>query len=828
MPRLPHPGELWNKTGLQSRLAIALSIPLLIAAVAQTHLSIRSNAIIAQQQIDQEIRQLLPLLAPQVAEQVITGDYATLRQLLKAQVDHRHVLKRIAWTDLDGRLLAVEGEAKEAVAPRWFSAYLGIVPETESQRIVLGGVDYGELSINVTHVPMENVLWAQSMQQIWQLTIAIVLAIVIVTVITRASLAVVRNLADNAQRFSQGDHDVSIPERGSPELRSAARAFNEMAARIGHLVSTLALSQNETREQLHFTQELIEALPIPIYFKDRDGRYLGVNRAWESFFSIGRGQVLGRTVHDVYTRELDFADYQHAKDALLWVRPGCQAYDAIITPSDKKLHNVVFYQATYTDTEGKVLGLIGTIVDITESKAAEEKLTRLAYYDLLTGLPNRLLLMERLKQALAEAKRSNHKVAILYIDLDRFKYINDSLGHDIGDKFLYLVAQRLVAQARPDDVVSRFGGDEFALLIKGVEHLDDLSDLAQRIVDSLTQPIHVKEHELFAAPSIGVTLYPEDASDAESLIKNADIAMYHAKSQGGSTFRSYIPEMNVRSSRHLAIEMGLRHALDRNEISLVFQPQVDLATGRVAGAEALLRWISPDIGEVPPSEFIPLAEESGLILRMGEWALHKACAQIRAWHGEGFADLRIAVNLSSRQIQHGCILTQVREALTEAGLDGRYLELEMTESILIAENDSTHDAFNKLHNLGVRFSIDDFGTGYSSLSYLKSFPINAVKIDRMFLHGVPGNPDSSAIVAAIIAMARSLGIGVTGEGVETKEQLDFLRRHGCDSMQGYYFSKPIPADEFTALLHEGRKLSLGALIPASITSMRKRQQSRES
>ncbi len=821
MSRLLGVVGLWKNMGLQSRLAIAISALLLVAAALQTHLSIRSSAAITQKQLDQEIEQLLPLLAPQVAEQVVIGDYATIRQLLKAQVDHRLVVDRIVWTDLDGRTLAVEGKTEEAEAPRWFSSYLGIVSGKKSQRIVLGGVDYGEIAVNITHVPMENVLWKQFVHQSWQLTIAILLSILIITLIMRASLAVIRTLADNARRLSHGDYKVSIPEHGSPEMKSAAHSFNEMAARIGDLVSTLSLSQCETREQLHFTQELIEALPIPIYFKDRDGRYLGVNKAWESFFGIVRGSMLGRTVRDVYTKDPDFADYQHTKDALLWVRPGSQAYDAIITPADKKLHNVVYYQATYTDTEGKVLGLIGTIVDVTESKAAEEKLMRLAYYDLLTELPNRMLFMERLKEALTEAKKHNHKAAILYIDLDRFKYINDSLGHDVGDKFLYLVAQRLLAQARPDDVVSRFGGDEFALLIKGVERVDDLGNLAQRIVDSLTQPIQVDDRELFAAPSIGLTIYPDDASDAEGLIKNADIAMYHAKSQGGSTFRSYIPEMNVRSSRHLAVEMGLRHALDRNEISLVYQPQVDLATGRVSGAEALLRWTSPDIGNVPPSEFIPLAEESRLILRIGEWALHKACAQVRSWQNEGFADLRIAVNLSSRQIQHGCILTQVKEALSNAGLDGRHLELEMTESILIAESDSTHDAFNKLHKLGVRFSIDDFGTGYSSLSYLKSFPIDAVKIDRMFLRGVPSNPDSSAIVAAIVAMARSLNIGVTAEGIETKEQLDFLRRHGCDSMQGYYFSKPIPADEFSALLREGRKLALGAPIPASVTTIRK-------
>ena len=812
--------RFWSDLGLQTRLVTTLGVLFLIAAGLQTHLSIRDAATAAHAHLAKEAQELLPLLAPLIAEQAVIGDYATIRQMLKAQVDHRVAIDRIVWTDMRGMALEVSEPKIEAAAPHWFSAYLDMTPRPSSQRITLGGADYGALTAYVTSIPSENALWEQFLRHTWQLTLAISLVFMAIALIMRANLTVVRSLAASAQRFSRGDHNVRIPERGSPELRAAAYAFNDMATQIGDLVSTISVSRNEFREQLHFTQELIEALPTPIYFKDCEGRYIGVNRAWESFFSIARGTALGRTVHDIYLRDPQFAAYQHTKDKLLWERPGCQAYDAILTSADKKLRNVVYYQATFTNTDGKVSGLIGTIVDITDRKEDEEKLRQLAYYDPLTELPNRLLCMEQLRQAISEAERSGRKVAILYIDLDRFKYINDSLGYDVGDKFLKLVSLRLRELVRPGDTVSRFGGDEFALLLENIEQVEDVTRLAQRIIDCFMQPLHVAERELFATPSIGITLYPLDADNAENLIKNADAAMYHAKSRGGSNFQFYTLEMNLRTARRLAIETALRHALERGEITLHYQPQVDLTTGHVIGAEALLRWQHPELGLISPVEFIPISEEDGLILPMGEWALRTACAQLRTWQNEGFSDLRIAVNLSSKQLQQGRLVPQVRAALAQAGLDGRYLELELTESMLIGDSEITRAAFAELDALGVKFSVDDFGTGYSSLSYLKLFPIDAVKIDRSFLRGVPSDPDSVAIAAAIIAMARSLGIGVVAEGVETVDQLEFLRRRGCATMQGYYFSKPIPAAEFTAMLKEGRRLLLQPL--AGVTSLRPR------
>lgn len=812
--------KIWSGLGLQTRLVTTLGVLLLTAAGLQAHLSMRAAATAAHAQLANEVQELLPLLTPLIAEQAVIGDYATIRQMLKAQVDHRVDIDRIVWTDMRGLALEVDKPKIEAAVPRWFSAYLDMTPRPLSQRVILGGVDYGELTAYVISTPTENALWEQFLHLTWQLTLAISLVFMAIALIMRANLTVVRSLAASAQRFSRGDHSVRIPERGSPELRAAAYAFNDMATQIGDLVSTLSVSRNEFREQLHFTQELIEALPTPIYFKDSEGRYIGVNRAWESFFSIARGTALGRTVHDIYSRDPQFAAYQHSKDKLLWERPGCQAYDAILTSADKKLRNVVYYQATFTNTDGKMAGLIGTIVDITDRKEDEEKLRRLAYYDPLTELPNRLLCMEQLRQAMSAAERSGRKVAILYIDLDRFKYINDSLGYDVGDKFLKLVAQRLRELMRPGDTVSRFGGDEFTVLLEDVEHVEDVTRLAQRIIDCFMQPLHVAERELFSTPSIGITLYPLDADNAENLIKNADAAVHHAKNRGGSTFQFYTSEMNLRTARRLAIETALRHALERGEITLHYQPQVDLTTGHVIGAEALLRWQHPEFGSISPVEFIPIAEEVGLILPMGEWALRTACAQLRAWQDVGFRDLRIAVNLSSRQLQQGRLVPQVRAALAQAGLDGRYLELELTESMLIHDSEINRAAFAELDALGVKFSVDDFGTGYSSLSYLKLFPIDAVKIDRSFLRGVPNDPDSVAIAAAIIAMARSLGIGAVAEGVETVDQLEFLRRRGCATMQGYYFSKPIPAAEFTAMLKQGRRLLLQPL--AGVTSLRPR------
>ena len=456
--------------------------------------------------------------------------------------------------------------------------------------------------------------------------------------------------------------------------------------------------------------------------------------------------------------------------------------------------------------DGDPARLIGTIQDITEHRRTQERLNYLAHYDTLTGLPNRVLLQDRLSQAMVEADRRDRLVAVIFLDLDRFKIINDTLGHEMGDALLKSVAERLRVCVRAGDTISRLGGDEFTIVLASVGHVDDVAHVAQKIIESFVSPFHIAGRELFISPSMGITLYPFDDNDIDSLLRNADAAMYHAKELGRNTFQFYTAELNRRTAKRLALETALRHAIERKELLLHYQPQINLKTGRITGAEALLRWQHPEMGMISPLEFIPLAEETGLIVPIGEWVLRSACTQLRAWQELGFGDLHIGVNLSGRQFQHRHLAKLVKKVLQDTSLDPRLLDLELTESLLMHNTDAILGAMDELHAHGVVFSMDDFGTGYSSLSYLKRFPIDTLKIDQSFVRDIPRDPDDAAIARAIISMAHSLGMRVIAEGVETAQQFAFLRENHCDNMQGYYFSEPVTVEVMTTLLRKDRRL----------------------
>jgi diguanylate cyclase (GGDEF)-like protein len=443
-----------------------------------------------------------------------------------------------------------------------------------------------------------------------------------------------------------------------------------------------------------------------------------------------------------------------------------------------------------------------------EARRAEMTIEHMAYHDALTGLPNRLLLLDRMRHSIIEAGRHGREVAVIVMDIDRFKYINDSQGHGTGDLLLKGVAERMMTCVRPGDTIARLSGDQFAILLADVAHVDDIGMVMQKITACYSQPLYAAGSEFFLTMSMGVTLYPHDGDEPEELLRHAEAAMYRASEQGGDNYQFYSAEMSAMASEHLAVETGLRHALERHELLLLYQPQVSLETGAVTGMEALLRWQSPEKGLVSPAKFIPLAEETGLILPIGEWVLRTACAQTRAWHEAGFRDLRISVNLSARQFREPGIVDVVSRILDETGLASRFLDIELTESLLIQHTKATHATLSRLHELGIILSIDDFGTGYSSLSYLKRLAIDVLKIDQSFVRDISTDQNDAAIVRAITTMARSLDVRTIAEGVETAEQLDYLRRHGCDEMQGYYFSKPLSAGDFTDLLRENRRLSV--------------------
>jgi diguanylate cyclase (GGDEF)-like protein/PAS domain S-box-containing protein len=460
----------------------------------------------------------------------------------------------------------------------------------------------------------------------------------------------------------------------------------------------------------------------------------------------------------------------------------------------------VDYSAAPIEYQGR-LATLGAAFDITERKRADERIKSLAYHDALTGLPNRLLFNDRLSLAVAQAHRAQQKLAVLFLDLDRFKAINDSLGHALGDRLLQETASRLSTCVREGDTVARIGGDEFVLLLPGIQRPVEVARVAEKVLDALREPRVVEGHELFVTATVGISLYPDDGQDAETLVKNADTALYRAKEQGRNRYQLFTPSMNAGALERLVLENGLRRALAQGELRVHYQPLLDLASGRIDGVEALLRWQDPERGLlVSASDFIGLAEMTGLIVPIGPFVLRTACAQVRAWQKRGHPDLRLAVNISARQLQQPDLVAQVSEALAETGLDGRFLEFEITETPVTQGNEVTRDTLERLKALGARLSIDDFGIGHCSLSTLRRLPVDAVKVDRTLVRNIISNPDDAGVASAVIAVAHTMQLRVFAEGVETEEQRAFLAALQCDRIQGHLFSEPVPPEACEAFL----------------------------
>jgi len=455
------------------------------------------------------------------------------------------------------------------------------------------------------------------------------------------------------------------------------------------------------------------------------------------------------------------------------------------------------------DRRGQVTGAVMVFHDVSVARAMTAKMSYLAQHDSLTDLPNRVLLNDRLSEAIALSSRYRRKLAVLFLDLDRFKHINDSLGHIVGDGLLQSVGRRLFTCVRSSDTVSRVGGDEFVVLLWEVKHAQDAAITADKILQVLREPHQIKKHELHITASIGIVTYPDDGTDAETLLKKADIAMYHAKDTGRDSYQFFKSEMNLRAMERQSLEDNLRHAIERHELALHYQPKINLTTGTIIGVEALIRWCHPQRGFVPPGQFIAIAEDCGLIVAIGRWVLREACHQARVWQVAGLPSMCVAINISAVELRAPGFASGVRTILRETNLEPRYLELELTETVLMEDSRSVADVLKELKDIGVLLALDDFGTGYSSLSYLKRFPIDALKIDQSFVRDLSTDEDDAGIVTAVIGMGKSLHMRVVAEGVETREQLAMLQEYGCPQAQGYYFSRPVPAVEFGHLLEHG-------------------------
>ncbi len=577
----------------------------------------------------------------------------------------------------------------------------------------------------------------------------------------------------------------------------------------GRVIGVVTIGQDVTasrqaQEEMHKLSRAVQQTADSIMITDRDGVIEYVNQAFEDTTGYARSEAVGKKPNIVKSGRHDDGFYQRLWKTIL----NGEVYRGVLT-NRKKNGELYYEEKTITplkDERGNITHFISTGKDITERMQTQERLHYLAHHDVLTGLSNRALFLERLDHALTRARWTNRPLAVLFLDLDRFKNINDTLGHDIGDGALRVAAQRLTDAVREGDTVARLGGDEFTVLLEDLANSNDVPSVAQKILDALSRPFEVEGREFVITTSIGISLYPSDGDDSLKLLRNADNAMYRAKEQGRNKFQFYSSEMGARALEKFMLESNLRYALERQEFLLYYQPQVNLATGKVTGVEALLRWRHPELGLVSPAQFIPVAEETGLMKKIDEWVLHTACQQAQAWRAVGIGPITMSANLSGAAFSERNLAEIVSRAMGESCLAPEQLELEITENNIMQDAESTVRMLGNLKRMGVRLAVDDFGTGYSSLSYLKRFPIDTLKIDQSFVQDVTDDEDDASLVKAIIVMGHALQLNVIAEGVETPEQLAFLRQHGCDGMQGYFFSRPLPAEEITGLLQSGKKL----------------------
>jgi diguanylate cyclase (GGDEF)-like protein/PAS domain S-box-containing protein len=614
-------------------------------------------------------------------------------------------------------------------------------------------------------------------------------------------------------RFLQGDDGIVWTRVNSAAMRDGGRSFGlvqtvEDISERKLTESALRAAEEALFEEKERAQVTLNSIGDAVLTTDLQGNVTYLNLVAEAMTGWSREAALGRPLADVFkiinsgTRMVAENPALRAikEDQIVGLVADCvlirrDGFESAIEDSAAPIHN----------REGRVIGAVLVFHDVSESRAVALRMAHLAQHDFLTGLPNRVLLTERCAQAIGQANRHKKQVGLLFLDLDFFKRINDSLGHAIGDQLLQLVADRLVAAVRATDTVCRQGGDEFVILLAEIEQPLDATYVAEKLLAAFASPHLIDGHELHVSLSIGISIYPDDGDNVDSVMQNADTAMFHAKASGRNRYQFFRADMNTSAIRRLAVESSLCRALRKNEFVLHYQPQIDLASGAMIGAEALIRWQDPEHGLVSPVQFVPIAEECGLIVPIGRWVLREACRQVQAWLNAGLPAVPVAVNISALEFRHKDFLAGVALILKETGLAPRYLELELTESILMQDAEASASALQTLEAMGLRLAIDDFGTGYSSLSYLKRFPIDTLKIDQSFVRDIASDPDDGAIVSAVIGMGKNLKQRVIAEGVETQAQLDFLEARQCGEGQGFLFSHPLPAKDFEHLLVAGNE-----------------------
>jgi diguanylate cyclase (GGDEF)-like protein/PAS domain S-box-containing protein len=568
-------------------------------------------------------------------------------------------------------------------------------------------------------------------------------------------------------------------------------------------ISERKLAEREIWEEKERAQVTLQSIGDAVITTDSDGKVKYFNPVAEKLTGWTVAEALDKPLIEVFRIENEKTGIVAENPIEKCLREGTivgLANHTVLINKDGHSFAIEDSAAPIRNREGDIIGAVLVFHDVTEKRNIFEQLIYQAYHDSLTDLPNRALFNEHLTLALSNAERYKEMLAVIFLDLDRFKRVNDMLGHAEGDRILKDVANRLKQCLRSSDTIARMGGDEFSVLLPQVKHEQDAAKIAYKILRSFKDPWLIGEHEFLITASLGIAFYPNDGEDAETLMKHADTAMYRAKDQGRNTYQLFTPNMNTIIFERLALESSLRHALERNEFTVFYQPQVNTITGQIVGMEALARWQHSGRGLVLPADFIPLAEDTGLIVPIGEYILRTACVQNKLWQQAGFSPLRLTVNLSACQFQQHNLVEMVAQILQETGFEPQLLELEITETVAMEDVDFTSRILNELMGMGIQIAIDDFGTGYSSLNYLKRFPIHTLKIDRSFVHDIITDSQDAAIVSAIIALAQTLNLKVIAEGVETEDQMEFLKCRQCFEMQGYLFGKPVPAKDFETLL----------------------------
>jgi diguanylate cyclase (GGDEF)-like protein/PAS domain S-box-containing protein len=664
----------------------------------------------------------------------------------------------------------------------------------------------------ITDYKMPQMDGAEFIRRFRELPSSVDVPVVVITVYEERSFRL-RALEAGATDFlhSPVDHHEFITR--ARNLLKLHKQQVLLASRASTLERELENSERSRERALRDSRErlaqVIDTLPVMISAAGYDGRLMFVNAYQIAFAGVDAANVIGENVASVFG--VEHGARSHSLDRMVFeTGKPLPSYEEEILDRHGEPHVFVTTKSPLKDASDVTAGVLTSSLDITARKRTEGHLRHLAHHDPLTDLPNRTLLRERMRRLIARARRGDQPFALHLLDLDGFKAVNDLLGHSTGDRFIKMVGERLRSAIRPDDTLARLGGDEFAILQAQVNSTEEIEEFAKRILETVAETSDFEDSGLRTTASIGIAIHPDDGLDGEDLLKNADLAMYRAKSEQGNHYCFYAADMQARARNEALLDGELRRASENNEFVLYYQPQVDLASGEIVGAEALLRWNRPGVGIVGPGVFLPRAEENGLIVPINEWVLREACREAKSWQRMGLPPVRVGVNLSPVQFRKRRMPLLIAQILGETGLDPSRLDLELTESIVVGDFDAVAQDLQQLLDLGVHISIDDFGTGYSSLSYVKKFPVDRLKIDQSFVRNLTSDSNDEAIIRAIITLGHSLNLDVVAEGVETAEQLARLRAEGCDEVQGYYFGRPMPAADFIAMLRQDPPLAATA------------------